>query len=102
MMKMMVIIIIIIIIIIMKYKHKSDTSNNRGSLNYFKVIKKIPEQHTGKARHQRTTANSHIGHCKRTAGSTDVKYRTFNVGNSITYSMNCNYRIAAKLYTLER
>ena len=39
---MMIIIIIIIIIII------GDTSNNRGDWDYFKVIQKIREQHTGK------------------------------------------------------
>ena len=37
-------VIIIIIIII-----KGDTSNNRGDWDYFKVIQKIREQHTGKA-----------------------------------------------------
>ena len=39
-------------------------------------------------------------HCSRTAGSTGVKYRTLSVGNSITCSINCNYRIAATLYTV--
>jgi hypothetical protein len=29
------------------------------------------------------------------------KYRTFNMGNNITCSINCNYRIAVKLCTLE-
>jgi len=29
-------------------KTKSDTSNNRGEWDYFKVIQKIREQHTGK------------------------------------------------------
>jgi hypothetical protein len=28
-------------------------------------------------------------------------YRTFNVGNCITCSINCTYRIAAKLHTSE-
>ena len=40
-------------------------------------------------------------HCTRTADSTGVKYRTLNVGNSITCSVNCNYRIVAILYNLE-
>ena len=30
-----------------------------------------------------------------------LKYKTFNKGNYITYSMNFKYRIAAKLCTLE-
>jgi len=29
-------------------KNKGDTSNNRGDWDYFKVIQKIREQHTGK------------------------------------------------------
>ena len=66
-----------------------------------KSIHKIPQQHTVKARRQGTTDNSDIGHCTLTAGSTDVKYRTFVMGNSITCSINCNYRIAATLYTVE-
>jgi len=28
-------------------KNKGDTSNKRGDWDYFKVIQKIPEQHTG-------------------------------------------------------
>ena len=30
-------------------KKKGDTSNNRSDWDYFKVIQKISEQHTGKA-----------------------------------------------------
>jgi len=52
---MMMMIIIIIIIIPynrntahVKCKNKGDTSNNRGDWDYFKVIQKIREQHTGK------------------------------------------------------
>ena len=29
-------------------KNKGDTSNNRGDWDYFKLIQKIREQHTGK------------------------------------------------------
>jgi hypothetical protein len=56
-----------------------------------------------KARNPRTTENSHIGHCTHTAESTDVKvqYSIFNIGNSVICTMNCNYRIAATLYSLE-
>jgi hypothetical protein len=54
-------------------KNKCDTSSNRGNWNHFKIIKKIPEQHTGKARNQGTTENSHIGHCTHTSGSTNAK-----------------------------
>ena len=50
-----------------------DTSNNRGNCNHFKIIHKIPEQHTGKARNQGSTENSHIGHSTDTVASTNVK-----------------------------
>ena len=30
-----------------------------------------------------------------------LKYDTFNMGNNITYTTNCKYRTAAKLYTLQ-
>jgi hypothetical protein len=30
------------------------------------------------------------------------KYKTFNIGNNITCTINCNYSIAASLYTLEK
>jgi hypothetical protein len=36
-------------------KNKTDTTNNRGSWNHFRIIQKIPEQHAGKARNQGTT-----------------------------------------------
>jgi hypothetical protein len=57
-------VIIIIIIIIIPYnrntahvecKNKGDASNNRGNWNHFKILQKILEQHTGKARSQGTT-----------------------------------------------
>jgi hypothetical protein len=64
-------------------KNKSDTSNNRGNRNHLKIIQKIPEQHTGKAQNQGTAANSHIGHCTRISGSTNVKYKTFRMENYI-------------------
>jgi hypothetical protein len=53
---------IIIIIII-----NNNTSNNRGNCNHLKIIQKIPEQRTGKARHRGTTENSHIGHDTHTS-----------------------------------
>ena len=35
------------------------------------------------------------------AVSTDVKVSDINMGNSITRTINCDYRTAVKLYTLE-
>jgi hypothetical protein len=37
------------------------------------VAQTIPEQHTGKARNEGITKNSHIGHCTHTAESANVK-----------------------------
>jgi hypothetical protein len=54
-------------------KKRYDTSNNRGNWNHHKMIQKISEQHTGKARNQGATENSHIGHGTHTSESTKVK-----------------------------
>jgi hypothetical protein len=49
------------------------------------------------------TENSHSGHSKHTAGSTDVKveYKTFNNGSNITCFKYCHYTIAPTLCTLK-
>jgi hypothetical protein len=64
----------------------------------------IPEQHTWKARNQRTTKNSRIEHCTHTAESTNFKIQNiFHARNNVTRSSNCKYRTAsATLYTLEK
>jgi hypothetical protein len=54
-------------------KNKGDASNNRGNWNHFKVLQKIFEPHTGKARYQGTTENSYIGHSTHTAESANVE-----------------------------
>jgi hypothetical protein len=41
--------------------------------NDIKIIQKIPEPLTGKARNQGAAENSHIGHCTNTSESTDVR-----------------------------
>jgi hypothetical protein len=58
-------------------KNKSDTGNNRGNWNHFKITQTIPEKHTGKTQNQDITENSHIGHCTHTAGSVDVKEQKY-------------------------
>ena len=64
-------------------------------------LKAIPEQLTGKARHQETTRNSHIGHCTHSLGSENVKVQNiFHGRNNITCSTDCKYRTAATLCTL--
>jgi uncharacterized protein YdaU (DUF1376 family) len=57
----------------MVYENSSDISNNRGNWNHPKIIQEISEQHTGKARNQGTTENSHIGQRTHNAESTNVK-----------------------------
>jgi hypothetical protein len=56
-------------------KKKIDAGNNRGNWNHLKISQKIPQQHTGIARNQGTTGNSHTGHCTHISQST--KYKTF-------------------------
>ena len=41
----------------------SGNSNHGGNWNHLKIIHKIPQKHTRKARNQGATKNSHIGHC---------------------------------------
>jgi hypothetical protein len=70
------------------------------SINEPQLTGKIPEQHTRKARYQGTTENSHIGHSTHTAESANVE-EIFSMGNNITYTVYCNYRVAATLCTLQ-
>ena len=57
----------------MEHKNIGDTSNNRGDLDYIKIIQKIRKQHTRKTWSQGTTENSHIGHYTHTSESANVK-----------------------------
>jgi hypothetical protein len=52
---------------------KSDTKNNRGDWNQFKITQTITEPHTRKAQNKGTAKNSHIGHCTQTMESANVK-----------------------------
>jgi hypothetical protein len=54
-------------------KNKGDATYNRSNWNHFKILQKILEQHTGKARYQGTTENSYIGHSIHTAESVNVE-----------------------------
>ena len=45
---------------------------DRNNWNYFKIIWKIPEPHTGEVI-QDTTENSHIGSCTHTAVSSNAE-----------------------------
>jgi flagellar basal body L-ring protein FlgH len=66
-------------------------------------IYKIPEQYTGKAQNQGTTENSQLNtaHTLRDV----LMYKStkpFNMGDSITCAMNCNYRAASTGLTYNR
>jgi len=64
-----------------------------------KSVQTVPEQRTGKGRHEGTADNSHIGHCTQTAGSADVKVQnTLHGPNNTTCSTHCQYRTAVTLY----
>ena len=84
-------------------KNKSDASNKRGSWNHLKIIQKIPDQHTGKARNQGATQNSHTGHCADTPGSTNAPLpkKKFIRGNNSICATICNHRIAVTLCNLQ-
>jgi hypothetical protein len=56
-----------------KCKNTGDSSNNKINCNHFKILQKILEQHTRKARYQGTTENSYIGHTTHTAESANVE-----------------------------
>jgi hypothetical protein len=76
--------------------NKSDTGNNWGKWNLFKIFQKIPEQYTEKARNQGSTENNHIGHCTRALFSNNVKVPNNQHGklNSIYHELklqnSCN------------
>jgi hypothetical protein len=57
----------------MECKNIGDASYNRGNWNHFKILQKILEQRTGKARYQGTTENSYIWHSTHTAESANVE-----------------------------
>ena len=64
----------------MDRKKESNTPNNGGNWNHLKIIQKISEQNTGKARNQGTAENSNIGRCTHTSESTNVKVQNIQHG----------------------
>jgi len=48
-------------------KNKSCTGSNRGNCNHIKIIQKIPDKPSGKARNQGTAENNHTGHRTHTS-----------------------------------
>jgi hypothetical protein len=65
----------------------SDTSNKRSNWSHFKIIQKIPVQHTRKARNQGNKEEEedeekkgHIGHCTDTFESNTVEVQNIQHG----------------------
>jgi len=79
-----------------KCKKRTDTSSKRGKWNHVKVTRKIPEQTIKEL--QKTAI---LGTALLLQKVLMQKYRTFNVGNTMTCIRNYNYRTAATLYTTE-
>ena len=82
-------------------KNKSRTGNNRGNCNHIKIIHKIPEKPSRKARNQRTAENNHTGPRTHTSETTNVKVQKSVMGNNITCNVCINHRITTKLYALK-
>jgi hypothetical protein len=69
-----------------------------GTISY--SFRKYPSKIPGKHENKGATENSHTVRCTRTAASTDVKYKRFNMENSIIFVINCKHRITAIFCTL--
>jgi lipopolysaccharide export LptBFGC system permease protein LptF len=63
-----------------EWKNQIGTGYNRNNWNHTKITQRIPELHTGKARHQGATQNSLTGHCARSAGSAKIKVQNIQRG----------------------
>jgi hypothetical protein len=67
-------------------KNIGDASSNRDNWNHFKILQKIFEQHTRKARYQGTTENSYIGHITHTAESANVEALKSLIMKTVLYA----------------
>ena len=67
------------------------------SESFRKYLSNVPGRHNVKTLYK--TAIVVTGHMLQKVLM--AKYKTFIVGNNITYIINCKHRVAAKLYTLE-
>ena len=70
--------------------------------NISKSLRQYLNNVPGKHEIKELQKNSHIGHCTHNSGSANVKVQNiFHGRNNITRSINCKYRTAATLCTLE-
>jgi len=79
-------------------KENIDISNNRGNWNHLYIIQKIPDQRSGKARHQELQKIAMLGTVHIFGKVVMWKYKMFIMVNSITCSINFNCRIAETPY----
>jgi hypothetical protein len=63
-----------------------DDDDKSGNWNHFKILQKILEQHTRKARYQGTTENRYIGHSTHTAESANVEAQRSLILNTALHS----------------
>ena len=87
---------------------RSDTVNNTGNWNHFKINQKIPEQNTGESTNSKNYKKNQphwallLRTHAHTAGGTNVKVQNVGImGNNITCSTDCPYRTTVTLYTVE-
>ena len=75
---------------------KIDTRENRGNWSHLKIVRKIPERHTWKARrHQGNTENSHTMHCTHILESTNrISWTvTLHAAHAVTTEQLEHYRV---------
>ena len=68
-----------------------------GAAGIVSPIQKTPEQHPWKAGNQGTQKKTQWA-LRNASETTNVKYKTLNTRNDMTCAINCNCRVAAKLY----
>ena len=80
----------------MEYKNLSDISNIMGNWNHLKIIQTILGKHEIKGPEKAAM----LGTAHKLRKVLMLRYRTCNIGNSTTCSINCDCSIAATLYTV--
>jgi hypothetical protein len=81
-------------------KSKCDTGNNSGNWNHLKIIQNLAEKHNRNALNQGNAKKAMFWYCVYASGCANKKYRMLNMGNNITHTTNCNYRIDVTLCTI--
>ena len=80
---------------------KIDTGNNRGDWNHLKITQTVPEQHTGKHEIKELQKTAILDTSYILWKVLMWKYKMFVIGNVITCTVNCSYRMSATVCTVE-